>query len=126
GLAAKLKTSHAELVLQPARFLFRPLELPRRATEFLDGIVRAQVDRLTPWSAAEAAFGWSPPTDAGNDRIVVTVAATARGLVTPLVEAVAALGADAVVVSTLASAPGGPAGPIKVLEHTVRGALEAR
>jgi general secretion pathway protein L len=124
GLAAKLKASRAELVLQPARFMFRPLELPRRAGEFLDGIVRSQVDRLTPWSAAEAAFGWSPPADAGNDRIVVTVAATARALVTPLVEAVAGLGADSIVVSTRAQSPGGATAAIKVYEHTVRGALE--
>jgi general secretion pathway protein L len=125
-LAAKLKACRAELVLQPARFMFRPLELPRRAGEFLDGIVRSQVDRLTPWSPAEAAFGWSPPIDAGNDRITVTVAATARALITPLVEAVAGLGADSIVVSTHAQSPGNPAVAIKVLEHTVRGALELR
>jgi general secretion pathway protein L len=126
ALAAKLKSSRAELILQPERFVFRPLELPRRAGEFLDGIVRSQVDRLTPWSAAEAAFGWSPPTDAGNDRIVVTVAATARALVTPLVEAVAGLGADQIVVSTTAQSPEGAAATIKVFERTVRGALEER
>ena len=126
GLAAKLKASRAEVMLQPGRFVFRPLELPRRASEFLDGIVRSQVDRLTPWSAAEAAFGWSPPTDAGNDRIVVTVAATARALVTPLVEAVAGLGADSIVVSTLVQSPDSHAATIKVFEHTVRGALEVR
>ncbi|MBV8778847.1 MAG: pilus assembly protein PilN, partial [Alphaproteobacteria bacterium] len=40
--SAMLKASRAELVLQPERFVIRPLELPRRATEFLDGIVRAQ------------------------------------------------------------------------------------
>ena len=126
ALSAMLKASRAELVLQPARFMFRPLELPRRAAEFLDGIVRSQVDRLTPWSAAEAAFGWSPPTDAGNDRIVVTVAATARALVTPLVEAVAGLGADQIVVSTTAQSPGGATTTIKIFEHTVRGTIELR
>jgi general secretion pathway protein L len=124
GLAAKLKGCRAGLVLQPARFMFRPLELPRRAGEFLGGIVRSQIDRLTPWSAGEAAFGWSPPTDIGNDRIVVTVAATARALVNPLVEAVAGLGADTIVLSTLAQSPGSDATAIKVFEHTVRGALE--
>jgi general secretion pathway protein L len=126
ALAAKLKACRAELVLQPGRFMFRPLELPRRAGEFLDGIVRSQVDRLTPWSPAEAAFGWSPPTDAGDDRITVTVAATARALITPLVEAVAGLGADSIVVSTHAPSPASAAVAIKVFEHMVRGALELR
>jgi general secretion pathway protein L len=125
GLAAALRESRAQLILQPARFMFRPLDLPRRAAEFLDGIVRSQVDRLTPWSAGEAAFGWSAPIDAGNDRIVVTVAATARVLITPLVEAVAGLGADSIIVSTFAT-PGTAAPAIKVFERTVRGALELR
>jgi general secretion pathway protein L len=124
ALAAKLKASRVGLVLQPGRFMFRPLELPRRAGEFLEGIVRSQIDRLTPWSPAEAAFGWSPPTDAGNDRIVVTVAATARALVTPLVGAVAGLGADTIVVSTFAQSSGTEPTAIRVLEHSVRGALE--
>jgi general secretion pathway protein L len=126
GLADKLRESRAQLVLQPARFIFRPLELPRRAGEFLDGIVRSQVDRLTPWSAGEAVFGWSAPADAGNDRIVVTVAATARTLVTPLVEAMVGLGADSILVCTLAQPPAAPGTAIKVYEHAVRGGLEVR
>jgi general secretion pathway protein L len=122
--AALLKSSRADVLLQPTSFVFRPLELPRRATEFLDGIVRAQIDRLTPWSAENAAFGWSAPAEIANDRIMVTVAATARAAVMPLVGAIAGLGADSIVVSTLA--PGAQAGPvaIKVLDQRVRGALE--
>jgi general secretion pathway protein L len=113
---SRLRSSHVELVLQPGRFIFRPLELPRRAGEFLDGIVRAQIDRLTPWSAQDAAFGYSKPTDLGNDRLAVTVAATARELIAPLLNAFASLGADYIGVSTLAESGGG-ATTIKVLEQ---------
>ena len=120
SIAAMLDGSRAELVLRPARFLFRPLELPQRATEFLDGVVRQQIDRLTPWTASEAAFGWSEPAIAGADRMMVTVAATARTLVQPLVDALAAAGAEAVAVS--ATPPG--AAPIMVLNHQARGALD--
>ncbi|HXW23941.1 MAG TPA: PilN domain-containing protein [Xanthobacteraceae bacterium] len=122
--AAMLKSSRAELVLRPESFVFRPLELPRRASEFLDGIVRAQIDRLTPWSADSAAFGWSAPRGIANDRILVTVAATARALVMPLVGAVAGLGADSIVVSTLAPDADNGRTAIKVFDQRVRGALE--
>ena len=120
SVAAMLDGSRAELVLRPARVLFRPLELPQRATEFLGGVVRAQIDRLTPWSATEAAFGWSEPAAAGPDRMTVTVAATARAMVQPLVDALAGAGADAVTVT--ATPPG--AAPITVLDHRAPGALD--
>src|SRR5262249_19392357 len=117
--------SRAEIVLQPHHFVFRDLELPRRASEFLAGIVRSQIDRLTPWSANEAAFGFSAPADSGTDRIVVTVVATARALITPLTEAIAGLGADSVIVTT--RSPGSEAAAsIKVFDQTMRGALEVR
>src|SRR5262249_22836220 len=82
-----LSGSRIELILQPDRYLIQPLELPSRATEFLDGVVRNQIDQLTPWSAADAAFGWSKPTECGADRISMTVAATALEWVSPYVQA---------------------------------------
>jgi general secretion pathway protein L len=126
SLHSRARGNSIEIVLQPSRFLFRPLELPRRAGEFLDGIVRAQIDRLTPWSAEDAAFGWNRPSEIANDRIVVTVAAMARSSVAPFVQALAGLNADSIVVSTVA--PGGHGGgtPIKVFEHARRGALEVQ
>ena len=120
NVAAMLRGSRAELVLRPARFLFRPLELPQRATEFLDGVVRAQIDRLTPWSASDAAFGWSEPATAGADRMAVTVAATARALVQPLVDALTGAGAECGL--RFDRAAGRRADP--VLDHSARGALD--
>ncbi len=99
-VATTLRGSRIEITLKPDRFLFRPFELPGRATEFLDGIVRSQIDQLTPWKAAEAVFGWSKPSQAGQDRIMVTVAATDRALVAPYVQAAAHLGAQSIAVFT--------------------------
>lgn len=116
---ASLKGRRVELMLQPDRFLFRPLELPKRAADFLDGIVRAQIDRLTPWSANDAVVGWSTPQADGPDRIVVTVAATVRTLITPYVRAFAAHGVRSVAVST--RLPDGAA--VRVLDEKGREVL---
>jgi general secretion pathway protein L len=120
GWARMLRGSRAEMVLRPSRFLFRPLELPKRAMEFLDGVVRSQIDRLTPWTSAEAVFSWTPPVETPNDRIEMTIAATARALVAPYVQAVADLGVASVAVLTV---PAGAA-PVKVFEQRARGVLE--
>jgi general secretion pathway protein L len=92
--------SSVDVLLAPSRFILRSLELPQGARQFLDGVVRSQIDRLTPWSANEAAFGWSEPTDAGNGQIAVTVAATARSQVAPIARAAMAARADQVRMST--------------------------
>jgi general secretion pathway protein L len=112
-----LQRCRAELVLKADRFIFRPLELPARASEFLDGIVRSQVDRLTPWQPGEAAFGWTAPVDLGNGKILVTVAATARNLVTPYVQALTAAGASSVSVSTLNPEHTSSTATIQVLQN---------
>lgn len=97
---AAVRGGSIELQLQPPRFVFRALELPGKAAEFLDGIVRAQIDRLTPWSAGEAVFHWTPPRSVASERIVTTVVATGRAETTPLAQAFSDLGAAAVEIST--------------------------
>jgi general secretion pathway protein L len=126
GLTKAIRGNRVEIVLRPSRFLFRPLELPRRAVEFLDGIVRAQIDRLTPWTAGEAVFGWGRPAELANDRISIMIAATGRAAVKPLLQAAAELGPASVTLLTepVDSADGGAR--IKVYEQNVRGLVDAR
>jgi general secretion pathway protein L len=122
--AKMLRGSRAEIVLHANRFLFRPLELPKRAVEFLDGIVRGQIDRLTPWAPDEAVFAWTPPTYGPNDRIELVIAATARARVAPYVKAIAGLGVASVALSTLPIGGAPDAAPIKVFEQRARGMFE--
>lgn len=119
---ALVKDAQVEILLQPGRFLFRPLELPSRAGEFLEGIVRAQIDRLTPWSVPNALFGWSVPVETSSGRMVITVAATGRNLVMPLTETLTGLGAASIRLSVRSPEPGGV--PILVSDQKTRAARE--
>jgi general secretion pathway protein L len=67
-----------EIMLDPKHFVLRPVEVPARAADFLEGIVRAQIDRLTPWTAAEALFGCSRPVTSSSETITTIVAVTTR------------------------------------------------
>jgi general secretion pathway protein L len=123
NLAPMFRGSRVEIVLQPRRFLFRPLELPARAADFLDGIVRAQIDRLTPWSASEAVFGCSAPVASGTESITTVIAATTRKVATTYVQAVSIFHPAAVAVSTDVAERN--AGRVKVFEQKARGQLDA-
>ena len=95
-----LAGSRAEVFLAPSRFVFRELELPARAADFLDGVVREQIDRLTPWRLGDAAYGWSAPAKLDENRIVVTIAATTRASIASLADALTRLRVSALVMST--------------------------
>jgi general secretion pathway protein L len=99
---SRLEGGQIEISLARRRFVFRSLELPQQAGDFLDAIVRSQIDRLTPWSASQAAFGCGAPMETSSGRIGVVVAATARSSVMPFVTALEALKPDSIVVSTAA------------------------
>ncbi len=113
-LAKAVEGSLLEVVLSPRHFIFRQLELPKRAEDFLDGIVRAQIDRLTPWTAADAAFGWSAPTPLSQDRIALAVAATSKAQIASIANAIAALRPDACVMATTQEGTSVGAGAIRL------------
>src|ERR1700727_2448808 len=103
---SRLDGGHVEIVLSRHRFAFCFLELPGQASGFLDAIVRSQIDRLTPWSSTQAAFGCDPPKETSRGRIGVVVAATARSAIMPFVTALEAFRPNSIVVSTASEAGG--------------------
>jgi len=120
NLAPIVRGCRVEIVLRPTRFLFRPLELPARAADFLEGIVRAQIDRLTPWSATDAVFGCSAPVALGAESITTMIAAAPRRLATDYVAALSGFHPSAIAVLTDAA----EGGRIRVFEQKSRGAID--
>jgi general secretion pathway protein L len=109
-----------EFLLKPDRVLFRSLEFPKRAVDFLEGMIRAQIDRLTPWTANDAVFGWSPPSDIANERIQLTLAATSKDKIQPLVRLAGNLGAASVAVFTRPPPGEGTSVRFKVFESALQ------
>jgi general secretion pathway protein L len=120
-VASLLKGSRLEIALIPRHFLFRTLELPAQAADFLEGIVRAQIDRLTPWSAHAAVFGCSAPQRLDADRIATTVAVAPRPFAMAYVSAALAFQPASVSLSTQPEEAG--AGRVRVFEQKARGFL---
>jgi len=119
-----LRGSAVEVILQPTRFVFRPLELPRRAGEFLDGLIRGQIDRLTPWAASEAVFSWTLPVESARERIQLTVAATASAMVAPFLAMVGDLGAASVAIFTVVQDAGSAGARVKICERQTQKSFE--
>lgn len=117
---AAFRDSRVETVLASGQVLFRSLDFPRQAEDFLDGMIRTQIDRLTPWPADEAVFGWSPPLVVGQDRIELTLAATSKQEVEPLVQLAAGLGAHSLAAFAAPQAANDAQEKIKVFDQSLR------
>jgi general secretion pathway protein L len=126
GWQAAFRGSRIETELAPAHVLFRPLDFPRQAADFLDGMIRTQIDRLTPWSADEAAFGWSPPSPAGPERIGLMLAATSKQEIGPLLQLAGTLGAQSLTALAAPPADSGIQDKIRVLDQPLRSAAHHR
>jgi general secretion pathway protein L len=114
--------SRVEVLLQSDHVMFRSLNFPKRAGDFLDSMIRAQIDRLTPWTTNDAIFGWSPPAAIANERIELTFAATSKHEIQPFVQLASDL--DAASVAAFAEFPTGESGPakIKLFDKPLQGA----
>jgi general secretion pathway protein L len=115
--------SRVEVLLQSGHVMFSPLDFPSQAGGFLDGMIRAQVDRLTPWTVNDAIFGWSQPTNTANDRIEVTFAATSKLKIQPLLQLANSLDVGSVAVFATASAGEGTPARIKLFDKSLQSAI---
>jgi len=106
-----------ELRLDSERFIFKSLDLPRQAASFLDGVVRAQIDRLTPWRATEAVFGCAAEAERGSDRLTVVVAAARAATIEPTLAAFSALRPSALTVTTADETDGANSQRISICER---------
>jgi general secretion pathway protein L len=122
---AAFRGSRVEAQLPSGHVMTCPLDFPAQAGDFLDGMIRSQIDRLTPWTAHDALFGWSPPVTGANERIEVTFAATSKSKVEPLLQFVEALAAGSVAIFVTASAGERPANRIKLLDKPLQSAIGA-
>lgn len=120
---ATLRGSRVEILLKPGHVLFRTLDFPKQARDFLEGMIRAQIDRLTPWTANDAVFSWSEPTNTPNERIELTLAATSKSKIQPLVRLASDLGAASVAGYVEPPADQGAPGKFKVFETSLRSAI---
>lgn len=91
--AAVLKGQEVDLVLPAGELLVRTLDpLPADSRTYLDGIVRHQLERLVPWRSDDVIYSYqAAPVGPRDDRLVVTISATARSLHAGLIGALSAL-----------------------------------
>jgi general secretion pathway protein L len=115
--------SRVEAVLQSDHVMFSPLDFPSQAGDFLDGMLREQVDRLTPWTVKEAIFGWSQPANTANDRIEVTFAATSKLKIQPLLQLAQALDVRSIAIFATASGSDGTPTRIKLFDESQLSAI---
>jgi len=117
--------SRVEAQLTSDQLLFRSLDFPKQAVDFLDGMIRTQIDRLTPWTADDVVFGWSPPIAIPNERVELTLASTSKQEILPLVQFATNMGAASIAGFALLPIAGGVPARIKVFDQTVQAAGRA-
>jgi len=120
---AAFRGSRVETLMTSGQVLFRTLDFPKQAVDFLDGMIRTQIDRLTPWTTDDVAFGWSPPSAIPNERVELTLAATSKQELQPLVQLATGVGAASIAAFAVLPATDGAHAKIKIFDQPLRGAV---
>jgi len=120
---AAFRGCRVEVLLQSAHVMFRPLDFPSQAGDFLEGMIRTQIDRLTPWTVNDAVYGWSPPTRTANDRLEVTFAATSKLKVQPMLQLASALEVAFIGISAASAVGDGRPAMIRLLDKPLESAF---
>ena len=115
--------SRVEVELQSSHIMTHRLDFPTKASDFLDGMIRSQIDRVTPWTVNDAVYGWTAPVPAGNERIEVTLAATSRLKVAPLIQLAQAADAASVAIHAPMPDEAGQASRILLFEKALRSVI---
>lgn len=116
---AALRGSRIEVNMRSDQMLFRAVDFPKAAADFLDGMVRAQIDRLTPWSAADAVFGMTAPEPIAGERIALTIAATSQQKIQPLLTFAVNVGAASIAGLVEAADAAPAAEPVRVFQRSL-------
>jgi general secretion pathway protein L len=119
---AAFRGSRVEAQMASGQVLFRSLDFPKQAVDFLDGMIRTQIDRLTPWTADDVVFGWSAPSAIANERVELTLASTSKQEIQPLVQLVTNMAAASIAGFVAFPAAGGAPARIKVFDQLLHGA----
>jgi general secretion pathway protein L len=92
-IARRLRSFFVNFELAPGDVVSRRLEVPTQAKEFLSGIVRNQIERLSPWPAGNTVYGFAiraERTQAGA--LDVRVAISSRAMIEATSDRLAASG----------------------------------
>ena len=101
-LPRALLSQPVEVRLDGSRMLTKTLKLPAASRNYLDAVVRHQLDRVTPWSADRVVFDYAIAEDepVADDQIAVRLVATSRDVFDSAIARLAAVGIKPAVVGT--------------------------
>ena len=107
AIRARLPRGAVRLRLRPGSLLQRDVTLPLAAERGLDQVLHYEMDRLTPFTAAETFWGWTVTRrDRPHARLHLRLTLAPRAPIAPLLAALASAGASPMLLEAAESAGG--------------------